>query len=50
VNENMKITIPDYFKCTKCGLKISYEEAMEMECGQCVFEDWEPKYDDESDI
>lgn len=32
--------IPDYFKCTKCGLKIRYEEASEMECGQCVFDDW----------
>lgn len=34
------IKIPDYFKCTKCGLKIKYEEAGEMECGQCVFDDW----------
>ncbi|MFC4183009.1 hypothetical protein [Saccharococcus thermophilus] len=46
----MMIQIPDYFRCTKCGLRILYEEAGQMECGKCVFDDWEPKYDDESDI
>ena len=34
------IHIPDYFVCKKCGLKIRYEEAGEMECGRCVFDDW----------
>lgn len=34
--------IPDYFVCKKCGIHIEYEKASEMECGQCVFDDWEP--------
>jgi hypothetical protein len=33
--------IPDYFVCKKCGIHIEYEKASEMECGQCVFDDWE---------
>jgi hypothetical protein len=42
-----KITIPNYFKCTKCGIHIAYEEACEMECGQCVFDDWKPMNNEE---
>lgn len=34
------IRIPDYFVCKKCGIHIEYEEASEIECGQCVFDDW----------
>jgi predicted RNA-binding Zn-ribbon protein involved in translation (DUF1610 family) len=53
-----KIEIPNLFKCTKCGLKIPYEKAGEMECGQCSFDDWigvktitkQINSDDESDI
>ncbi|MDR9794586.1 hypothetical protein GBG21_17000 [Aeribacillus pallidus] len=41
-----KIEIPSLFKCTKCGLKIPYEKAGEMECGQCSFEDWENGFKD----
>ena len=36
----MMMRIPDCFVCKKCGLKIRYEEAGEMECGRCVFDDW----------
>jgi hypothetical protein len=32
--------IPNYFKCTKCGIHIEYEKACEIECGRCLFEDW----------
>jgi hypothetical protein len=37
---DVMIRIPDYFVCKKCGIHIEYEKASEMECGQCLFEDW----------
>lgn len=38
---DVMIRIPDYFVCKKCGIHIEYEKASEMECGQCLFDDWE---------
>lgn len=36
----MSFKIPHHFRCNKCGLEIEYEKALEVECGECTFEDW----------